>query len=195
MAKKNTFSKPVQYNGIVFDSTLECQYALQIEDQCVYFYHPITIWYDKKDRSKFGKQTCDDKYIPDFLVRNLQDNSCYLVEIKSSKDRYHKDTLLKQFHAENHIKRLGHNWKYIILTERDIEVPKSKWSVLKKARNTRVNIALKKNHNKLHNRYSREKISNELGNVPIVRFRMELNEIDYKHFVKTGVIRNLDCNA
>ena len=79
MAYQKKFSKKVYYNGILFDSILECKYALYIEDDCEYYYHPLKIWYDKKDKTKFGKQVCNTSYEPDFLVRNLKTNKCYLV--------------------------------------------------------------------------------------------------------------------
>lgn len=187
MAYQNTFSKSVEYNGIIFDSILEAKFAMLIEDSCDYYYHPFTIWYDKKDPTKLGKQCCSNQYQPDFLVRKLSDNTCHLIEIKSSSDRLHGDTLTKLDRAEQYIKTKGHNWKYKVITEKDFKLPANKIDKLNKARKTRVAVARKKKSSRIHNKLSMHKMNYRSIHIPFERHNKFLTNAQYLHYIKTGI--------
>ena len=187
---KNEFKiQPVQYNGIIYDSTLECKYALSIEDHCDYYYHPFTIWYDKRDSSRLGKQY-NGKYTPDFLVRDLRINKTYLVEVKSSSYRYHYEVLKKERITNHYIASKGHDWEYIIITENDFILPSSKYDKLSRARKTSLSTFSRKRFAKVHNKYSSQLMNHRACKMPLVRHLNNLCERDYVHFVKTGIVRN-----
>lgn len=190
MAYQNTFSKSVEYNGIIFDSILEAKFAMLIEDDCEYFYHPFTIWYDKKNPSKLGKQICSNKYQPDFLVRKLKENTCHLIEIKSSCNRYIDDTLIKLNRAEKYIKTKGYDWKYKIITEKDFELPKCKFDKLNEAKKTRELVARKKKSSRKHYKFSKHKLNYTAIKIPMNRHHSYLTDSDYLHYIKTGIIRD-----
>ncbi len=189
MKKQNTWSKRVEYNGIIFDSILEAKFAMLIENSCIFYYHPFTIWYDKKDSTKLGKRTCSNQYQPDFLVRKLKDNTCYLIEIKSSSDRDHIDTLTKADRAEKYIKAKGHNWDYKVVTEKDFDLPFEKLEKLKKAKETRVTVARKRDSTARHNKFSMQKLNYRSIKIPTNRHYDYLTESDYLYFIKTGIVR------
>lgn len=190
MTKRNTFSKRVQYNGIIFDSILEAKFAMLIEDTCEYYYHPVTIWYDKKDDTRLGKQGCSDQYKPDFLVRRLSDNKCFLIEIKSNVDRHHIDTLTKEDRAKKYIIKNEHNWEYKVITEKDFELPPSKLDKLNEVKKTRAIVARKNKSSRKHFKFSNHKVNYKSIKMPMNRHYTQLNESDYLHFVKTGIVRD-----
>ncbi|MCB0497239.1 MAG: hypothetical protein KDC79_13955 [Cyclobacteriaceae bacterium] len=190
MAKKFKFSNQVEYNGILFDSTLECKYALSIEDYCDYYYHPLKIWYDKKDKTKSGKAYCNNSYEPDFLVRNLKTNKTYLVEIKDGRRSNYYDTQLKKFHALRYIEEKNKDWEYLLLTEKDFYFPSSKLNILKSVQKTIISTAGKKHMSNIHRKYSKYHSRDRVNKMPFKRHYSDLDELDYLHFIKTGEIRN-----
>jgi len=190
MAKRNTFSKSVEYNGIIFDSILECKYALSIEDTYEYYYHPFTIWYDKKDPSKLGKQNCSNQYQPDFLVRRLSDNKCFLVEIKSSIDFNHIDTLTKTDRAEKYIEDHQRDWEYKVYSENDFDLPTGKFDKLEKAKKTRTTVARKNKSSRMNSKFSKHNSYYKSIKIPMNRHHKHLSDADYLHYIKTGIVRD-----
>lgn len=190
MAKRNTFSKPVEYNGIIFDSILEAKFAMRIEETCAYYYHPLSIFYDKKDDTKLGKEFCSNQYKPDFLVRRLSDNACFLVEIKSNRDRYHIDTLTKADRAKKYIIENEHNWEYKVITEKNFDLPACKFDKLEKTKKTRATVARKKKFSKLQNKMSTTNFNYRYKKLPFNRHFKHLSDADYIHFVKKGIVRD-----
>lgn len=186
MAKK--FSKKVEYNGIIFDSTLEFKFALLIEDLCEYYYHPLYIWYDRTDLDKKGKQACPHKYEPDFLVRKITDNSCYMIEIKNSRSLHDKDTRNKKFIAERYIKEKGYDWKYKILTEKDFELPENKRQTYDEICEKRHLVYSKKRIENQHNKFAKEYFRK--NKVPF-KSHYHLDEKDHILFVKKGILREV----
>jgi len=191
MRNKIKFSHSVEYNGIIFDSILEAKYAMYIEDNYAYYFHPpISIWYDKNDDTKLGKQTCRNEYKPDFLVRRLSDNKCFLVEIKSNRDRYHIDTLTKEDRAKKYIKKHKPNWDYKIITENDFDLSSCKFDKLVKAKNTRSTVARKKKFSRMHNKFGKQLMDYRYKKIPFNRHFKHLSDVDYLHFIKTGIMRD-----
>lgn len=181
-------SKKVEYNGIVFDSTLELKFALLVEDRCEYIYHPLSIWYDKNDLTKKGKQFCPHKYQPDFLVRKIRDNSATLIEIKSSPYINANSTKVKRFVAERYIKDQGYDWKFKILTERDFMLNELQMGKFKEILKTRKYTTLKQNSLKKEARLTETSYRN--NNIPF-RTNFELEEADHILYVRKGLMREL----
>lgn len=75
MSKYN--SKSVEYNGIIFDSKLECDYFKLLEEQVVkgeiksFSFHPTYILQEKF--TKNGKLTRPIIYEADFVIQTLED--------------------------------------------------------------------------------------------------------------------------
>ncbi|TRX59065.1 hypothetical protein FNH22_11090 [Fulvivirga sp. M361] len=179
-------AKPVEYNGILFDSTLELKFALLIEDLCEYIYHPLTIWYDKNDLTKFDKQVCPHKYEPDFLVRKLKSNTAHLIEIKPTRFLEDELILAKRTVAENYIKRKGYDWSFRVMTERDICLDENKKPKLKELMQSRKYFKRKQRHRRLNAKYTQTLIPK--NHIPYVT-NLDLDERDHILFVKKGLIK------
>ncbi|MFA0960325.1 DUF1064 domain-containing protein [Roseivirga sp. BDSF3-8] len=184
MKKKK--AKKVQYNGIFFDSTLELKFALLIEDTCEYIYHPLSIWYDRNDLSKFGKQVCPHRYEPDFLVRKLRNHSAHLIEIKNSNMVSAEAVRIKQAVAESYIRRKSYDWSYKVLTDRDIRLSPEQYKKFKEIITTR-----RFHSNKIRMLRKEAHASNTSYYTQKVPYKtaLDLDEAEHYLFVKKGLMK------
>jgi hypothetical protein len=179
-------AKKVEYNGIEFNSTLELQFALLIEDTCEYMIEPISIWYNKLNLDLRIRSECPHRYIPDFLVRKLKDNSGHLIEIKPYFQVNDKVVQLKKALAERFINEHGYDWKFTIITDRQINLTPEKRRKLDEIKKTRGFLAAKKKM------LEREKMFNpnfvmSRNKIPF-KTNLGLEERDYMLYLKKGYV-------
>ncbi len=118
-------SKTVFYNGYVFDSLLELQYALMIENTHAWIRDGLEIYFDL-DSLTSGIKGDLHCYRPDFLIRDWATSEAQLVEIKP--DGYDTDSIEKRKRiANHHIEEFDYDWRFKIVFESDIILTDRQW--------------------------------------------------------------------
>lgn len=179
-------SKKVEYNGLYFDSSLELQFALLIEGSCEYIYRPLTVWYDPNDSDKLGKQECNNKYIPDFLVRKVRKKTAHLIEIKFSQQVNNHLVQAKKIAAEKYIKSKGYDWEYKIITEKDFNLKGEQAEKYKRVIESRSFHANKQRLLRLEAMYQNKLLRR--NSIPIDRY-FNFSDRDHSLFVRKGLLK------
>lgn len=113
-------SKPVFYNGYLFDSQLELQYVLTIEDTHAWLRDNLEIYYGLNSVSA-GIKAKLHCYRPDLLIRDWNTGEASLIEIKplgftpNAMNR-------RQKIATRHIKRFNYDWQFKTINQMDIHL-------------------------------------------------------------------------
>ena len=115
-----TKSQTVFYKGNTFDSLLEFQFALMIEETHAWLRDGLEMYYRLK-RVSNGIKTRLPCYRPDLLVRNWSTGIAELVEIKP--DGYYDDTLQKREKiSARFVKMFKYDWTYRYVTASAIKL-------------------------------------------------------------------------
>lgn len=185
-------AKKVEYNGIEFNSTLELQFALLIEDTCEYMIEPISIWYNRSNLDLRIRSECPHGYIPDFLVRKLKCNSAHLIEVKPHFQVTDRLVQLKRVLAERYIREHGYDWKYSIITDRQINLNPEKQRKLAEIKKTRQFLAGKKKLLSLEKKYNADFVMSR-NKIPF-KTNLDLEEREYILFLKKGIVPDLESS-
>ena len=113
------------YNGILFDSLNELKYALSIEDEYCYLYHPFKIYDTFMYHGRKVIENNTPSYTPDFLIRHSKSNEAFLVEVKgnSEKDQEKRSRIAKEF-IKNHGRDYSFQW--VKMSQKDLSLKKEK---------------------------------------------------------------------
>jgi hypothetical protein len=181
------WSKRIEYNGIEFNSTLEVKFALMIEDTCEYMYEPLAIWYNRTNLNLRIKEECPHRYVPDFLVRKIKDNSAHLIEVKPHYELTDDLLQVKKFITERYIREKAYDWKFHIITDKQINLSKEKQHKFEEIKKTRGFLAAKKRQLRLEKRFN-PNYATYRNKFPI-RTNLDLEERDYLFYLKKGSIK------
>lgn len=160
-------SQTVFYNGQVFDSLLELQYALMIEDTHAWLRDGLEIYYgiNAIPNGIKGDLYC---YRPDLLIRDWSTGEAQLIEIKP--DGFNHDSLQKRRKiAERHIKRFTYDWSYRIVFESEIKLTSKQC--------LRYEKILATQHDWKHKPC-----------IELLQNNSTYSDSDYQHFVFTGIV-------
>ena len=132
------------YRGCIFDSILELKFVLSIEKDFHFLRAHIPIWYDPKKLEPTNYLTETTKtYTPDFLIRDKEYKTAYLVEIKPRNISCSLQTAIRTRVAERFIEKNNYDWKFIILYDDEIwlsEEQQEKFALLKNYKESFTNI-------------------------------------------------------
>ena len=118
-------NKPVFYNGHHFDSHLELQYVLTIENTHAWLRDNLEIYYGLNSASA-GIKAKLHCYRPDLLIRDWNTGDASLIEIKPIGFTQNAMSRREKI-ATRHIKRFYYDWQFKIINQTDIKLTQEQW--------------------------------------------------------------------
>lgn len=180
-------AKKVEYRGILFDSILELKFALMIESKCAWMREPKTIFYDPATcESVTYVQKHHKRYTPDFMVRKWHNNKAFVVEVKPLEFSVTMEMVDRRLAFMKYIQKRGLDWKFIVMTEKDIKlnmIQKEKLKLIL-AGNSELEKKLEIiKADRKYNNYRRK----HFHNIPTLE-EGELDYKEYKRYVLHGLL-------
>ncbi len=124
----NTYSinsKPVFYKGHHFDSQLELQYVLTIENSHAWLRDNLEIYYGLHSVSA-GIKANLHCYRPDLLIRDWITGEATLVEIKPV--GFTPNAMSRRAKIANrHMKRFNYDWQFKTISQSEIILTQEQW--------------------------------------------------------------------
>lgn len=177
----------VQYKGCFYHSLLELKFILLIENKCSWIREPVAIHYnpDTLEVTNYINEKTR-KYIPDFLVRKWNDNTGYLIEIKPQEFLDSEEMQLRNKITKDYLMIKNVDWKFKVLTEKDIILNEKQKALFQKVVDENKNIKsrlawieLDKKYNNSPQKYFRS--------IPYLNSN-DISDEDYILYVRYGII-------
>lgn len=189
--KQNTFEynkkqTTITYRGCLFHSLVELKYALMIEDTHAYLREGLEIYYEEatqKSTLYIREQT--RKYVPDFLIRNVETKEAMLIEIKP--DGFDHFELLEKRKrvCEHYIHQHKYDWKFQVVYEGDIVLSSEQMDKFKLILSCHRNQTRLITSGSLVDDYKyRERLHQSVPNL----LDQGMSIAQYKFFVKKGIV-------
>ena len=121
-----------------FSSGIEIYFTHR--NKCSWIREPVAIHYNPDTLRLLIILTKTRKYIPDFLVRKWNDNTGYLIEIKPQEFLDSEEMQLRNKITKDYLMIKNVDWKFKVLTEKDIILNEKQKALFQKVVDENKNI-------------------------------------------------------